>query len=116
MQQFHHFLVLLLPFIFLPLMISVTEVSAVGEWTPIKNPHVIEMAKFAVGEYNKQRNASLKLVTVVSGETQEAFIGKRYRLILKATDGIATREYQAIVLEKEWFSFKKLVSFDPIQG
>ncbi|KAK8664925.1 hypothetical protein V6N13_084694 [Hibiscus sabdariffa] len=116
MQQFHHFLVLLLPLIFLPSIIFVMEVSAVGGWTPIKDPHVIKMVEFAVSEYNKQRKASLKLVTVVSGETQEAFMGKRYRLILKATDGTATRKYQAIVLEKEWFSFKKLVSFDPIQG
>ncbi|KAK8478706.1 hypothetical protein V6N13_096967 [Hibiscus sabdariffa] len=118
MQQIHQFLVLLLPLIFLPLIISVAEVSAAGGWKPIKDPHVIEMAEFAVAEYNKQGQGkgSLKFVAVVSGETQGFFMGRKYRLVLKATDGTATKEYQAIVLEKLWLSFKKLVSFDLIQS
>ncbi|KAK8478710.1 hypothetical protein V6N13_096962 [Hibiscus sabdariffa] len=117
MQQFHQFLVLLFPLIFLPSVISVTEVSAVGGWTPIKDindPHVVEIAKFAVDEYNKKGNTSLTLVTVVSGETQ-VISGTNYRLILKATDGTATKTYQAIVWE-DALKNKKLTSFEPFLG
>ncbi|KAK8664923.1 hypothetical protein V6N13_084692 [Hibiscus sabdariffa] len=117
MQQFQQILVLLFPLIFFSLIISITEVSAVGEWTPIKDikdPHVVEIAKFAVDEYNKIGNAGLKLTTVVSGETQ-VVSGTNYRLILKATNKTATKTYRTIVWE-DAFKNKKLTSFEPFLG
>ncbi|GMI93266.1 hypothetical protein HRI_002995800 [Hibiscus trionum] len=88
MQQFHHFLALVLPLIFLPL--------------------------FAVDQYNKEGNTGLKLVAVVSGETQ-VVSGTNYRLILKATDETAPKTYQAIVWENDLLN-KKLTSFEPFLG
>ncbi|KAK8501476.1 hypothetical protein V6N13_096963 [Hibiscus sabdariffa] len=112
MQQFQRFLVLLLSLIFLPLIISVTEVSAVGGWKPIKDindPHVVEIAEFAVDEYNKKGNTGLKLVTVMRGETQ-VISGTNYLLILKTTNGTATKTYQAVVWE-DALKNKKLFRF-----
>ncbi|GMI93267.1 hypothetical protein HRI_002996000 [Hibiscus trionum] len=120
MQQVHHFLVLVLPLLFLSLIISdASEYSVAGGWTPIKNindPYVTEIAKFAVDEFNKKGNTSLKLVlvAVVSGETQ-VVSGTNYRLILKATYGTATKAYRAIVWENAWLN-KKLTSFEPFLG
>ncbi|GMI93265.1 hypothetical protein HRI_002995900 [Hibiscus trionum] len=92
MQQFHHFLALVLPLIFLPLVTSA----------------------FAVDQYNKEGNTGLKLVAVVSGETQ-VVSGTNYRLILKATDETAPKTYQAIVWENDLLN-KKLTSFEPFLG
>ncbi|KAK8478705.1 hypothetical protein V6N13_096968 [Hibiscus sabdariffa] len=118
MQQFHNFLVLLLPLLLLPLIISdVAEGSLAGRWEPIKDindPHVTEIAEFAVDEFNKQGNTGLKLVAVVKGETQ-VVSGTNYRLILKATDGTTTKTYQTIVWE-DALKNKKLTSFEPFLG
>ncbi|KAF7840544.1 putative serine/threonine-protein kinase WNK11 [Senna tora] len=45
----------------------------VGQWTPIKDPndpHVVEIAKFAVDEYDKRHEANLTLEEVKRGRTQ----------------------------------------------
>ncbi|KAE8683146.1 putative MO25-like protein [Hibiscus syriacus] len=116
MQQFYRFL-LLLSLLFHSLIISdAVRVSDVGGWTPIKNlndPHVTKIAEFAVNEYNKQSKASLKLVAVVSGDSQLAS-GMTYRLLLKANDGTMTNEYRAVVWEQVQQDFKKLIVFIPI--
>ncbi|GMI93263.1 hypothetical protein HRI_002995600 [Hibiscus trionum] len=118
MQQFHHFLVLLLPLLFLPLIASESPIgSMVGVWTPIKDikdPHVIEVAEFAVDEYNKQVNSSLKLVVVVNGETRVAS-GTNYWLFLQATGRAGKRMYRAFVWEKAWKRLKQLISFEPLE-
>ncbi|KAK8478711.1 hypothetical protein V6N11_057310 [Hibiscus sabdariffa] len=95
------------------------EGSLVGRWEPIKDisdPHVHEIAEFAVDEFNKRINAitKLKLVAVVSGESQ-VVSGKNYRLILKAADKITTRTYQTIVWENASLK-KELISFKPFLG
>ncbi|KAK8664922.1 hypothetical protein V6N13_084691 [Hibiscus sabdariffa] len=117
MQKFHNFLVLLLPLLLLPLIISdVVEGSLAGRWEPIKDisdPHVTEIAEFAVDEYNKRVNTGLKLVVVVSGESQ-VVSGMNYRLILTATDGTATKAYKAIVWENALLK-KELTSFEPLR-
>lgn len=119
MHQISRSLILLLALLFVPLILSDARKDAlVGGWTPLANvgdPHVTEIAEFAVAEYNKQSKTNLKLVKVVKGETQ-VVAGTNYRLALKATDGSATKTYQAIVWEKTWQNFRKLTSFNLING
>lgn len=87
--------------------------SLVGGWTPIKNlsdPHVQEIAQFAVSEYNKQAKKELKYEAVNKGESQ-VVAGTNYRLTLNVRDGTSTLAFEAVVWEKPWQHFRKLVSF-----
>ncbi|XVF28022.1 hypothetical protein REPUB_Repub14bG0159500 [Reevesia pubescens] len=119
MQQGSRFLILLFSIIFLPLIFSDAKKNdLVGGWTAIENikdPHVTEIAQFAVSEYNKQTHASLKLVKVVKGDTQ-VVAGTNYRLVLKARDGSSTKAYQAVVWEKAWENFRNLTSFNLVKA
>jgi len=89
-----------------------------GGWSPIKNiddPHVKEIADYAVTEYAKQSGHKLKLEKVLKGETQ-AVAGVNYRLTLAATDGSSSKNYEAIVWEKVWQHFRNLTSFTPVRA
>jgi len=89
---------------------------ATGGWSPIKNindPHVTEIANYAVTEHDKQSGQKLKLEKVIKGETQ-IVSGVNYRLVIAATDGSSSKNYEAIVLEKEWQHFRSLTSFTPL--
>ncbi|KAF3550493.1 hypothetical protein DY000_02006319 [Brassica cretica] len=60
-----------------------------GGWHPIKNikdPSLEVLAKFAISEYNKQKNSRLNFETVVSGDELEV-AGMKYRLVLNVNDG-----------------------------
>ncbi|KAK7411050.1 hypothetical protein VNO78_02403 [Psophocarpus tetragonolobus] len=90
--------------------------ALVGGWSPIKDvndPHVVEIANYAVTEYDKRSGAKLKLLNVVKGQTQ-VVAGTNYRLILETTNDSATKNYRAIVWEKPWLHFRNLTSFDPL--
>ncbi|PKU73282.1 cysteine proteinase inhibitor 4-like [Dendrobium catenatum] len=88
--------------------------SDVG-WEPIKNlsdPHVLEIAKFAVNENNKNSHTNLTLYKVESGETTIS-VGALYRLIIVVGVGNVygvLAEYEATVLEKSSGNFE-LLSF-----
>ncbi|KAK8501984.1 hypothetical protein V6N13_023243 [Hibiscus sabdariffa] len=113
MQQFQHFLVLLLPLFFHLITSDALKASKHGGWSPIRHihdPYVTQLAEFAVNEYNRQSKTSLKLVAVESGDTQVAS-GTTYRLLLKATGGTLTRYYRAVVWEKASQGFRKLFLF-----
>ncbi|KAL0877745.1 hypothetical protein Bca101_027451 [Brassica carinata] len=60
-----------------------------GGWHPIKDikdPCLVVIAKFAISEYNKHNNLSLKFQTIVAGDEQ--FVGGiNYRLVLNVIDG-----------------------------
>ncbi|KAL4309619.1 hypothetical protein GQ457_01G043460 [Hibiscus cannabinus] len=119
MQQNFRFPIFLLSLIFFPLIFSDARTGILtGGWSPIENiadPHVTEIAEFAVGEYNRESKASLKLDKVVKGDTQ-VVAGMNYRLVLKAKDGKAEKTYQAVVWERAWENYKNLTSFNPIKG
>ncbi|KAJ4822567.1 hypothetical protein Tsubulata_036735 [Turnera subulata] len=90
------------------------EAALVGGWKPIKDlkdPHVIEIAEFAVGEYSRQAHAQLKLEKVLKGDTQ-VVSGVNYRLVLAVKEG--SKRYEAVVWEKSWANFKNLTSFKPV--
>ncbi|KAK7410980.1 hypothetical protein VNO78_02267 [Psophocarpus tetragonolobus] len=90
--------------------------ALVGGWSPIKDvkdPHVVEIANYAVTEYDKRSGAKLKLLSVVKGETQ-VVAGTNYHLVLETTNDAATKNYRALVLEKPWLHFRNLTSFEPL--
>ncbi|CAB4275643.1 unnamed protein product [Prunus armeniaca] len=89
----------------------------VGGYQPIKDindPHVKEIAEFAVSEYNKQAQGKKKLVfqSVICGETQ-VVAGVNFRLVISATTAAAAagEKYVAVVWEKSWENFRQLTSF-----
>ncbi|KAK4804945.1 hypothetical protein SAY86_004762 [Trapa natans] len=87
-----------------------------GGWQPIKDikdPHIKEIGRFAVNEYNNQTSASLRFKKVMSGESQ-VVAGMNYRLIIAAKDGKTTRNYEAVVWDKPWEHFRQLTSFKPV--
>ncbi|XP_028755023.1 cysteine proteinase inhibitor 5-like, partial [Neltuma alba] len=88
------------------------EAVVPGGWTPIANieePHVTEIANFAVEEYDKRNGVKLKLEKVVKGETQ---------VVATTKDGSssATKNYEAVVREKPWEHFRNLTSFEAVEG
>ena len=88
----------------------------VGGYSPIENlndQHLVEIAQFAVDQYNKQNGAHLQLVKIVKAE-QQVVSGMNYRLVIEAKDGGAERNYQAIVYEKPWQKIRQLTSFKPL--
>ncbi|OIV96068.1 hypothetical protein TanjilG_27172 [Lupinus angustifolius] len=85
-----------------------------GGWTAIKNinnPHVKEIADFAVTEHNEQSGDKLKIGSIIKGESQ-VVSGTNYRLLLTASDGSAVKRYEAVVLEKLWLHYRNLTSFE----
>ncbi|KAK7359870.1 hypothetical protein VNO77_01835 [Canavalia gladiata] len=115
----HHSLLLVsLPFLSLLVFSAVRSEALPGGWTPIKDlkeRRVVEIANYAVTEYDKRSGANLTLVKVVKGETQ-VVAGTNYRLVLKAKDGSTVLNYEAIVWEKPWVHFRNLTSFEPLHS
>ncbi|KAG6404670.1 hypothetical protein SASPL_136923 [Salvia splendens] len=93
---------------------SVTKVAmaddkntSTGDWTDIPDlspPEIFLIGTFAVSEYNKQKNASLILESMLKAETQVVedektqVVGVNYRLLLSARDNLRpSGTYQAVV-------------------
>lgn len=89
-----------------------------GGWSPIKDikdPCIDVIAKFAVSEFNKQSNSSLKFQTVVSGNMQ--FVcGINYQLLLDVSDGDdgGSKTYEAQVCQHAVVHSKTLHYFKSI--
>jgi len=91
---------------------------APGGWSPIddiNDPHVTEIANFAVTEYDRRSGAKLKFEKVIEGESQ-VVAGTNYRLTLSAADGSDSKNYEAVVWEKIWQHFRNLTSFVPVHA
>ncbi|KAK4492812.1 hypothetical protein RD792_000137 [Penstemon davidsonii] len=113
---------LLVLFVLVPIL-ATAKVTSLIAWLPLQNPndpHVVEIAKFAIAEHNKEAKASLVFITVVKGERQsgesQLIFGSKYRLLISAKDGGATapKNYQAVVSERRWG--KELLSFQEIKA
>ncbi|KAJ4969006.1 hypothetical protein NE237_015707 [Protea cynaroides] len=96
-----------------------TKTGLPGGWQAIptkdvkKDPHVKEIAEFAVEEHNRDAKTELKYKRVVRGETQ-VVAGTNYRLLIAADDGGVSKKYLAVVYERPWEGFKNLTSFKQI--
>ncbi|XP_062000572.1 cysteine proteinase inhibitor 5-like [Rosa rugosa] len=115
-----HHLVLALFALLLPLVkaFADSEVIVVGGWRPIENigdPHVKEIAEFAVSEYNQSQKKNLVFQSVVRGETQ-VVAGIKYRLVISVKEDDSFENYEAVVWEKRWMKFRKLISFDDVNN
>lgn len=116
-SKMHHFLTTFL--IFFLICISFDSSAALGEgtltggWSPIPDvtdPKIVEIGKFSVDEHNKEDNASLEFKKVVKGESQ-VVAGTKYNLTITAADGSVENNYVALVWDKPWQKFRKLLSF-----
>ncbi|XP_075521592.1 cysteine proteinase inhibitor 1-like [Primulina tabacum] len=96
--------------------LAISPSAIVGNWRPIPNVNVVEVleiARFAVSEYNKKDNVQLELVKVVKGETQ-LVEGTNYRVVIIANDaagGNAPGNYEAVVWDMPSKHFRELSSF-----
>ncbi|XP_058727937.1 cysteine proteinase inhibitor 5-like [Vicia villosa] len=109
---------LILLIVFLIASAAARKQHAAGGYNTITNindPHVIEIANFAVTQYNKQSGAKLKLKKVIKGEYQ-VVAGINYRLTLSAGEGSVSEIYEAVVWEKSWLHFRNLTSFKPLDA
>ncbi|MQM02766.1 hypothetical protein Taro_035539 [Colocasia esculenta] len=91
-------------------------VKQVGGYRPIpniKDPHVQEIAEFAVAEYNKQVGKALVFISVVSGE-QQVVAGTNYKLVIEAEDCGVIKTYETVVYDKSWEKVRELTSFNPM--
>jgi cystatin-C len=82
----------------------------------LNDPHVIEIAKFAVTEFNKQIGAKLKFDKVIEGESQPV-AGTNYRLIISTSSSNSVpNTYEAVVYERPWQHVRDLVSFTIVKN
>ncbi|XP_008804939.2 cysteine proteinase inhibitor 1-like [Phoenix dactylifera] len=119
-------LLLLLPLLLVtihapPRALAASEATSkplLGVWKPLNtdDPHVQEIAEFAVSEHDELANDKLalsKVVKALKGKT--AFLpGIAYRLVVEAKDKISIAKYEAVVWEKTQEGPMKLVFFAPI--
>ncbi|KAK9715086.1 hypothetical protein RND81_06G142600 [Saponaria officinalis] len=100
-------------FFVLSLVAVIATASAiVGSYKPIPDlhdPHVQEIAKYAVSEH-KLTSARLEHVEIVNGESQ-VVAGTNYRLVISTKDGGVAENYEAVVYEKPWAHYLSLTSF-----
>ncbi|XP_074274037.1 cysteine proteinase inhibitor 5-like [Silene latifolia] len=94
--------IILLSFVLVIFLSCVSSIDAiVGGWKPVKSvtdPHLVDVARFAVLENNKKTGKSLELVKINKGEYQ-VINGFQYRLIVDAKAKGKTKSYQATVVE-----------------
>ncbi|XP_073025302.1 cysteine proteinase inhibitor 5-like [Primulina eburnea] len=74
------------------------------------DPKVVNIANFAVDEYNKYTNSKLKFVNVV----KVLFAQSSYLVLIQVTDGFESKQYAAIVQERG--AQRGLVAFDEYSG
>ncbi|QCE01556.1 cysteine proteinase inhibitor-like [Vigna unguiculata] len=71
------------------------------------------LARFAVDDYNKNQNAVLEFVRVISAK-QQVVAGILYYITLEAKDGETEKVYETKVLEKAWLNLKEVEEFKPV--
>ncbi|KAG8388899.1 hypothetical protein BUALT_Bualt02G0173300 [Buddleja alternifolia] len=89
-----------------------------GDITPIPdaacNPKIIDLARWAVDEYNKENKTSLKFMNVICAAKQEVS-GTMYYITLDAVNGCLMGVYEAKVWVQPCSNSKKLVEFKHIR-
>ncbi|XP_024157226.1 probable LRR receptor-like serine/threonine-protein kinase At1g07650 isoform X5 [Rosa chinensis] len=90
---------------------KIEEICSSDQIEDINDPHVKEIAEFAVSEYNKKSGKKLELQSVVKGETR-VVPGENYRLVITVKDNSAVAKYEGVVYERIWEHTRELLSFD----
>ncbi|CAL9062905.1 unnamed protein product [Musa banksii] len=68
----------------------------------------------AISDHKQETNEHLTWDKVVKGETQ-LVSGLQYKLLVMTKNEMdVSARYEAVVWEKEWMNFRKLVSFNPV--
>nr|XP_043611618.1 cysteine proteinase inhibitor 6-like [Erigeron canadensis] len=107
----HYFFIILYFFFSFNSLRALAHGPLSGGWKPIhdvNDPLIIDIGKFAVDAHNKGGHTSLKFENVVKGETQ-VVSGTQYSLTIKALDGRVENKYVALVWDKPWMKFRKLL-------
>jgi len=91
-----------------------------GGYSPINpnDPHVIEIANFAVTEYDNKKGTDLKLEKVIKGESETIAAGTNYRLTISAIHGSESKPnfYNATVYDKPSVEYRILLIFIPVSA
>ncbi|KAK4490165.1 hypothetical protein RD792_000822 [Penstemon davidsonii] len=92
-----------------------------GGWEPIKNPNdpaVVELAKFAVAEYNKIFNKALELVSVEKGEARPTPTDDTtYELYIYTTAAAVEKEkYVTFVWDVPSAKIRELIAFHQLSN
>ncbi|KAJ4767225.1 Cysteine proteinase inhibitor [Rhynchospora pubera] len=74
------------------------------------NTEMEALARFAVSEYNNNKNSLLEFVRVVKA-TQQVVAGLKYYLTIEAKDGTTVNLYEAKIWLQPWSNFQKLEEF-----
>ncbi|XP_014504953.1 multicystatin-like isoform X2 [Vigna radiata var. radiata] len=80
---------------------------------PADTPHIQNLGRFAVDQYNKDENANLEFVKVIDAKLQvvEGFL---YYLTLEAKNGKSKNVYEAKVWERSWINSTQLLEFKSV--
>ncbi|XP_066385211.1 cysteine proteinase inhibitor 8-like [Miscanthus floridulus] len=76
------------------------------------DPHIQELGRWAVSEYDTAASDSLVFSKVVSGEEQ-VVAGTNYKLIIEATKGAGKNATYGAAVYEEWTKTRQLLSFAP---
>ncbi|XP_061992562.1 probable LRR receptor-like serine/threonine-protein kinase At1g53430 isoform X10 [Rosa rugosa] len=90
---------------------KIEEICSSALIEDINDPHVKEIAEFAVSEYNKKSGKKLELQSLVKGETQ-VVPGENYKLVIAVTDNSSVAKYEGVVYERIWEHTRELLSFN----
>ncbi|GJU66878.1 cystatin [Tanacetum coccineum] len=98
-------LLLLFNIVFLGFSVAEQGQKTIGNWLEIASPDdpvVIEVGKFAIEEYNKDSNSTLKFGKVINGHTQIVG-GMNWRLTIEVVDSLLTKDCEVFVFEQPRF-------------
>ncbi|XP_062017806.1 probable LRR receptor-like serine/threonine-protein kinase At1g53420 isoform X2 [Rosa rugosa] len=90
---------------------KIEEICSSDQIEDINDPHVKDIAEFAVSKYNKKSGKKLELQSVVKGETR-VVPGENYRLVIAVKDNSVAAKYEGVVYERFWEHTRELLSFD----
>jgi cystatin-C len=100
------------------LLFAVLLASAIAaDYRPIKDvndPHVVDIANYAVRVHDDQTGLKLKLENVISGEYLMLIEGAKYCLNITATDTTASNKYNVVVFDIPVRDYRNLTSFVPL--
>ncbi|KAL2892523.1 Cysteine proteinase inhibitor 5 [Bienertia sinuspersici] len=92
---------------------SASQKKKVGGFEPAdpNDPKIIEIATWAVDEYNKEKGTCLKFAAIWKAD-QQVVSGMRYSFTLKVANGENFNICLAQVYDQPWTNTRRLVGFE----